>query len=112
MWWMLFLVQNLLPTMLNDWDLFVWELFTVFGNPHLNSTSQNTIHTIKMPDKSCITEYIVTFNTVTPYTGYNDIILAEAFYQGLPEWLKDQFQYVDRAPNLVGLQCQALVFDK
>ena len=93
-WWMPYLIQQLLPAMLDNWDSFTTELFLVFGNPHLHTTSKSALRNLKMPDDSHVMEYIVAFNSHTPYTGYNDAALAEAFYQGLADHIKDQFQYM------------------
>ena len=88
-----YLVQQPPPVMLDNWDSFTAELFLVFGNPHLHMTSKSMLRNLKMPDNSRVTEYIVAFNLHTPYTGYNDAALTEAFYQGLADHIKDQFQY-------------------
>src|ERR1700730_7967828 len=105
-----YLVQQLLPMMLDNWDSFTTELFLVFGNPHLHTTSKSTLRNLKMPDNSHVMEYIVAFNSHAPYTGYNDAALAEAFYQGLAG-IKDQFQYTSREQEFTGLRQQALAFD-
>ena len=93
-WWMPYLIQQPPPAMLDNWDSFTTELFLVFGNPHLHMTSKSTLHNLKMPNNSHVTEYIVAFNLHMPYTRYNNAALAEAFYQGLTDHIKDQFQYM------------------
>ena len=57
-------------------------------------------------------EYIVTFNLHMPYTGYNDAVLTEAFYQGLADCIKDQFQYTSQEQEFTRLCQQALAFNK
>src|ERR1700731_4522522 len=107
-----YLVQQPLPTMLDNWDSFTAELFLVFGNPHLHTTSKSALRNLKMPDNSRVMEYIVAFNSHVPYTRYNDAALAKAFYQGLADHIKDQFQYMSREQEFTGLHQQALAFDE
>ena len=104
-----YLIQQLPPAMLDNWDSFTAELFLVFENPHLHTTLKSMLHNLKMPDNSHVMEYIVTFNLHAPYTRYNDAALAEAFYQGLTDCIKDQFQYMSQEQEFTGLCQQALV---
>ena len=65
-----------------------------------------------MPNNSHVTEYIVAFNLHVPYTRYNDAALAKAFYQGLANCIKDQFQYTSQEQEFTGLCQQALAFNE
>src|ERR1700731_2523537 len=107
-----YLIQQLLPAILDSWDSFTMELFLVFSNPHLHMTLKSALHNLKMPNNSHVTEYIVAFNSYMPYTGYNDTALAKAFYQGLAGCIKDQFQYMSQEQEFTGLCQQALAFDE
>src|ERR1700731_778619 len=107
-----YLIQQLLPVILDNWDGFTTELFLVFGNPHLHTTLKSVLHNLKMPDNSHITEYIVAFNSHVPYTRYNNAALTKAFYQGLASCIKDQFQYTSQEQEFTGLHQQALAFDE
>jgi hypothetical protein len=98
--------------MLDNWDLFAAELFQVFGNPHIQSTSRNAIRNLKMPENTRAAEFIVAFNSHSSYTGYNDVALAEHFYRGLAERIKEKFQYAQRPHTLAGIRTMALNFDE
>jgi hypothetical protein len=83
LWWMPLLSAILLPPILDNWELFTDELFNMFGNKHLRSTSQNTIIHLKMKEDTCVTEYLVTLGSHAHYTGWDDATLASHFYRGL-----------------------------
>ena len=111
-WWMPILVQQPPSMLLDSWDAFTAELFTMFGNKHLQSTAQNALLNIKMKDNSRVSEYLVAFNSHATYTGWNDVALAGHFYRGLPDRIKDMMQYIQRPQTFAGMRQSALDFDQ
>ena len=111
-WWMPIFSVYPPPSILDNWEEFTNELFNMFGNKHLQTTAQNEIIRMKMKDNARVTEYLVDFNSHAAYTGWNDVALAGHFYQGLPDRLKDMFQYIQKPQNFVEMRQHALNFDQ
>jgi Retrotransposon gag protein len=111
-WWMPVFTQDPPPTILDSWQEFTTELFDMFGNKHLQTTAQNTLMRLKMKDNSRVTEYLVEFNSHAAYTGWNDVALAGHFYVGLPDRIKDMFQYIDKPQTFTDMRQHALNFDQ
>jgi Retrotransposon gag protein len=111
-WWMPILAQHPPSPILDDWDAFAEELFQMFGDQHLQASAQNALLGLKMKDNTRVSEYLVTFNSHAPYTGWNDTALAGQFYRGLPDRLKDAFQVLGRPQDFVTTCQQALQFDQ
>ena len=111
-WWMPLLIQQPSPPLLDDWATFTDELFQMFGNQHLQTSSQNAILSMKMKDDARVPEYLVRFNSHAVYTGWNDSALANHFYRGLPQRLKERFAYQHRPQAFVDMRRMALDFDQ
>jgi Retrotransposon gag protein len=111
-WWMPILSQQPMPEIIRNWDMFTTELFQMFGNQHIQTTSQNELARLKMRNDARVTEYLVKFNSHAPYTGWNDVALAGQFYRGLPDRIKDKFQYVRKPDTFIGVRDFALEFDQ
>jgi hypothetical protein len=97
---------------IDSWQDFVNELYTMFGNKHLQSTAQNTLLNLKMKENALVADYLVKFNAQAPYTGWNSTALAGAFYRGLPDRIKNGFQYIQRPQDFDLLKDIALDFDQ
>jgi hypothetical protein len=110
-WWMPTLTMQPPPPILDSWVLFASELYQLFGNQHLQTTSQNAILKMKMKEDGRVPEYLVRFNSHAFYTGWNDAALANHFYRGLPRRLKDRFAYMRRPQNYAEMRQYALDFD-
>jgi len=111
-WWMPLLTQAPPAPLLDDWATFTSELHQMFGNQHLQVTSQNAILDMKMKEEGRVSEYLVRFNSHAVYTGWNDAALANHFYRGLPRRIKERFMYTHRPQTLVAMRAQALDFDQ
>ena len=109
-WWMPNLTRPSL--IMDDWQAFTDELYTMFGNKHVQSTAQNALLNLKMKENALASEYLVQFNSHAPYTGWNDAALATAFYRGLPNRIKDGFQYTQRPQDFPSLRNYVLDFDQ
>jgi len=73
------------PSILSDWAEFVSELTQMFGDPHLASTSEQKLQTLRMQNIHYVNCYIVDFMKYSADTGWNDTALTHAFYNGLPD---------------------------
>jgi hypothetical protein len=111
-WWMPLLTQTPPAPLLDDWATFTSELHQMFGNQHLQTTSQNAILDMKMKEEGRVSEYLVRFNSHAVYTGWNDAALANHFYRGLPRRIRERFMYTHRPQTLVAMRAQALDFDQ
>jgi hypothetical protein len=106
------IAENPLPPIVDSWEEFSAELFQMFGDLHLQSTAQTALLSMKMTDQTRVSEYLVSFNSHAPFTGWNDVALAGHFYRGLPDRIKDMFQLVQRPQTFVGTRQYALEFDQ
>jgi hypothetical protein len=111
-WWMPLLTQVPPPPLLDDWATFSDELFQMFSNQHLQTTSQNAILDMKMKEEGRVSEYLVRFNSHAVYTGWNDSAVANHFYRGLPRRIKERFAYMRRPQTFVEMRRCALGFDQ
>src|SRR3954452_6499263 len=84
----------------------------MFGDPNLQNTAQNKILAMKMKDTARVSEYVVNFSALAPYTGWNDVGLAGQLYRGLPDHLKDMFQYIPCPQTPADMHRAALDFDQ
>jgi hypothetical protein len=109
-WWMPKLTQP--SPIIDNWQDFVSELYLMFGNKHLQSTAQETLLNLKMKNNASVSDHLVKFNAQAPYTGWNSTALAGAFYRGLPDRIKNGFQYIQRPQDFELLKDVALDFDQ
>jgi hypothetical protein len=105
-------MQNPPAPLLDNWATFTDELFQMFSNHHLQTTSQNAILNIKMKEEGRVLEYLVRFNSHAVYTGWNDSALANHFYRGLPCRLKERFTYMRHPQMFIEMRHHALDFDQ
>lgn len=87
-----------------NWELFVSELNSMFGDPYLAATAERALRNLVMADSDKISKYIVEFSRWAPYTGWGSIPLGTQFHQGLPNRIKQGFRYRDRPRDLLPLQ--------
>jgi hypothetical protein len=111
-WWMTILAKFPPSPLVDNWYLFSTELIEMFGDRNLRQTAQRALQRMKMPEDSSVTRYIVTFNSYVPYAGWNDAACTTQFYRGLPDRLKDMFQYVPRPQTLADMQNYVMEFDR
>src|SRR5882762_2677185 len=74
-WFQPFLLASAHPSILSDWAEFVSELTQMFGDPHLASTSERKLQTLRMRDIHYVNHYIVDFMKYSSDTGWNDTAL-------------------------------------
>lgn len=106
-----FMLAEPRPEMLEDWDSFVRCLLDMFGDRDIMLVAQGKIKKIKMEDNHRAPKYIIEFAQWAPLTGYNEFALAERFYDGLPERLKDKICDVGRPTDFVSLRTLAKQLD-
>lgn len=95
-----------------NWELFVSELNTMFGDPFVAASAERTLKNLVMTDKQQISTYIVEFSRWAPYTGWGSIPLGTKFYDGLPHRIKQGFRYMERPRELIPLQKVASSLDQ
>jgi len=59
-WFQPFLLAPVRPSILSDWPEFVSELTQMFGDPHLASTSERKLQTLRMWDNHYVNRYLLT----------------------------------------------------
>jgi len=112
-WFQPFLLAPVRPSILSNWPEFVSELTQMFGDPHLASTSEQKLQTLRMRDNHYVNRYLVDFMKYSADTGWNDTALAHAFYNGLPDRIKDEMVHIGGHPRtFTDMKTIALIIDQ
>src|SRR5258705_1060998 len=74
----------------SHWTKFISEIHMHFGPSNLTRTAEIGLCHLSMHSDSCISEYLVWFNTLASQVLWGDVALRFQFYDGLPERLKDK----------------------
>jgi len=98
-WFQPFLLALVRPSLLSDWPEFVSKLTQMFSDPHLASMSEQKLQTLRMWDNHYVNRYLVDFMKYSADTGWNDTALAHAFYNGLPDRIKDEMVHIGGRPR-------------
>jgi len=107
-----FLLMAPIPPILTDWSLFVKGLNDMFGDPNVPLNAARTLEHLSMADNHLAQKYVIDFAHWAPLTGYNEIALANMFYNGLPSRLKDKISETGRPSDFVGLRNLTLSLDR
>ena len=85
----------------------------MFGDPHLVSTLEQKLQTLCMQDNHYVNRYLIDFMKHSADTGWNDTALAHAFYNGLPDRIKDKMVHIGGRPHAFAeMKTVALVIDQ
>jgi len=103
------LIQNPLPPLLTNYNLFLTELKATFGDPNEQQTSERAIQTLRQ--HTSVAAYVAEFTRLSAIVGWPERPLHSMFYQGLKDEVKDQLSLADRPPTLQGLITAALRAD-
>ena len=95
-----------------NWALFVQELATNFGPHDPIGDARTALETMTMKPGDRIATYQLEFDNVAVMTGYNEAALHRAYYQGLPNRIKDLIANVGRPETLPGLKAIVQRFDQ
>lgn len=79
-----------LPDFLESWAQFKDELVSNFGEPDAQANAEFKIRRLRMADNHKCARYSVEFMSIAPQTQWDDRALAAAYYDGLPDRLKDR----------------------
>jgi hypothetical protein len=90
-WWLLCMVKDPPDLITQDWNLFTTLLQTLYSAHNAENTAVVSIEALSMRDDTTVTQYIVEFQTHTPYTGWNDAALKAMFWKHLLERIKSAF---------------------
>jgi hypothetical protein len=101
------------PYFYENWDAFVTELETNFGELDRSSSAVSQLLALKMQEHHKVVRYKVDFEELAARTPWDTAALRDMFYKGLAERIKDQISGSPsgKAPTLAGLKNQALAFD-
>lgn len=99
------------PAILTDWVSFTRGLTEMFGDRHVAVHAARYIDKLTMKDNQRAQRYIIEFAQHAPLTGYNEVALSNAFYNGLPDRLKDRICEVGRPTEFTALRALALNLD-
>ncbi len=80
----------------------------MFGDKNIARVAARNLEAVTMKDSHHAQRYIIDFAQWAPLTGYNDVALANQFYKGLPDRLKDRICEHGRPSEFVELRSLAL----
>jgi hypothetical protein len=101
------------PDYYRSWDAFINEMRTNFGELDRSGNAGMQLLALKMQEHHKVSRYKVDFEELAGRIPWDDAILADLFYKGLAECLKDQIAASPngKAPTLAGRKNQALALD-
>jgi hypothetical protein len=84
-------LNDLCSPWMDDFKELVHELEQNFGPHNPASKAKNQLITLVMKDSQWISKYIIEFNQhASQVRGFGGSTLRLAFYNGLPDWIKDE----------------------
>src|SRR5260221_3072898 len=83
-----------------SWPEFLSKIRTHFGPSNPTGTAEIELHHLSMQYDSCISEYLVRFNTLASRVHWGDAALRFQFYDGLPERLKEKVMILGKPESL------------
>ena len=85
------LLDNRNPTcILNNWDRFEQQLFTLFGDPNEVRNAEFELNSLSMKENGKASTYIAQFRALQSRVEWNDAAFAFHFRKGLPSRITDQ----------------------
>ncbi|KAH9461410.1 hypothetical protein Pst134EA_017718 [Puccinia striiformis f. sp. tritici] len=75
---------------LNNWDKFEQQLFTIFGDPNEVRNTEYELNNLQMKDSGKASLYIAQFCTLQSRISWNDFAFTFHFHKGLPPRITDQ----------------------
>ena len=98
------------PEELRTFDTFVEALTVLYGEHNLKETAAEKL--LSLEQNNDVPKYISQFEEYRQYVTYNDEALANIFYRGLKDWVKDAIVgYGERPKTLHALKKLALDID-
>ena len=89
------------PLWMDNYSKFTQELRANFSPHNPVGDAKHRLDNLSMLDNHKITKYIIEFNCHTSQVrGYGEGALQHHFYNGLPEWLKDEIAHVGKPHSL------------
>jgi hypothetical protein len=95
--------------LLSDWSALIQEAAKLWGPINEQQTAKDELRRIKQ-EKS-VSDYHANFLRWSTISGYNESALAEAFYQGLKDSIKDMMVHIDRPQTVEGILTEALIYE-
>jgi len=109
-WIQPYLDMNESPAILNNFELFVKELSTVFGDPDQVSAAERQLDRLRQTHS--VSAYASEFRRLSSILGWNDESLRFQFYKGLKNDVKDELSRVSRPSSLSKLILLATKIDE
>ena len=108
-WFEPFITQTPAPTMLDDFEIFAFNIMSAFGDPNQAVTAEREIRNLRQ--HTSVTTYSSDFQRLAAFLTWNDAAMCSQFYWGLKDPIKDELAKVDRPDNLVDLMTLAIKID-
>ena len=99
------------PLFMVNWRAFLAELLAHFGPANAVRDAERALETIVMTDKQHIERYDIDFMRYAALVGWNDAALCHRYRAGLPDRIKDLFQFYPAYQDLEELREYASAAD-
>lgn len=103
--------RNPRPAFLSNWQAFVTELRTLFGEPDATHRAAMELEKLQMKNEHRAARYVTEFFSITAELAWNDEALEHAFYRRLAPRILTQLALVGRRRGLAALRAQILELD-
>lgn len=104
------LTEDVLPAELENFETFATALRSLYGDPNLEQNAKTALHYLKQ-EKSSVTAYYSKFVSHSQYANLPDGALADKFYRGLNEKIKDKLAEGGPWKGLFDLKTRAIQYD-
>ena len=84
----------------DNWAEFSKELWTHFRPANLTRAVEMELQHLTMAGNTRLSDYLVHFNMLASRVEWGDAALCFQFYNGLPDWLKDQIAILGKLDTL------------
>jgi Retrotransposon gag protein len=97
------------PPEFASFAFFAAALTTMYGDPNIEATSERVLNQLRQTGS--VAKYIAEFQRLRQYIKWNESALANRFYEGLKDNIKDQIANQGKPESLAALQAFATRLD-
>ena len=100
------------PLWMDHWEYFLYELQTNFGPHDPIADAEAQLEQLQMRNGQRITKYIVEWNRLASQVqDWSHGALHRSFYNGLPDWIKDEISCQGKPDNIMDLRALSQQID-
>lgn len=100
---------SIMPSEFESFEVFATALKTVYGDPDIVASSERELH--RLHQTTSVSQYTAEFRRLQQYVEWNDPALADCFYRGLKDNVKDRIAEQGRPKAFLELVHLAINID-